>query len=52
MQRRRLLMLRKESTIFGTRNVQGLAKTTNEVLVELHQLKVDLAVITETKTKG
>lgn len=38
--------------IIGTWNVQGIARKTNEIISELKELKVDIAVLTETKKKG
>lgn len=44
--------LRKRTTICGTWNVQGLSRKVNEVVSELKHLRVDVAVLTETKKKG
>ena len=38
--------------IYGTWNVQGLSRKTNEVVAELQNARVDIGVITETKRKG
>lgn len=37
---------------YGTWNVQGLTRKINEVMIEIKNLKLDVAVITETKKKG
>ncbi|XP_030767310.1 craniofacial development protein 2-like [Sitophilus oryzae] len=37
---------------YGTSNVQGLTRKINEVMIESKNLKLDVAVITETKKKG
>ena len=49
---RRRTKQRKRTTIFGTWNVQGISRKVNEVASELKHLKVDIAILTETKKKG
>lgn len=37
---------------YGKMDVQGLAQQINEIYNEQQELKVDIAVLTETKKKG
>ena len=46
------LRLRKTTLAFGTWNVQGISKKLTEVVSEIKNNGIDVAVITETKKKG